>query len=250
MEGNNFFSVVIAGEKPKKIISKYNSSKKGEKYILYEFDKAEEYQKKQISVYEELLKSDKLGDAEKEYFKGEVDYWKKLSPNDFYLEMTAGYEIDENGNAITDRNLDEKFSSYKTSPVHCTPLILKNGAKAYSARKKDVDWNKTHLGNTWKYEVAWDTVVDNKAPKNETEEEIKRNMTPWKFYLQSCFGSKENYIKGSDSFWGYAFVSEEKGWIELEDNIPQFQWVADFYDRFIAPLSDDTLLTIYECTRN
>ena len=195
MGGNNFFSVVVAGDKPKKIISKYNSSKKGEKHIIYEFDKAEEYQKKQILVYEELLKSDKLGKAEKEYFQEEVEYYKKLSPKDFYLERTAGYELDENGNAITDKNIDGKFDTYHTSPKHCMPLILKNGSKSYSAKKKDVDWSKTHLGNTWKYEVAWDTVVDNKAPRNAAEAEIKKNMTPWKFYLQSCFGNKENYVK-------------------------------------------------------
>lgn len=250
MNDTNYFSVVIAGDKPKKILSRYSSSKKGKKHIVYEFDKAEEYQKKQIAVYEELLKSDKLGKAEKDYFQEEVEYWKKMSPKDFYLERTAGYELDENGNAVTDKNIDGKFNTYSTTPKHCMPLILKNGTKSYSARKKDVDWSKTHLGNAWKYEVAWDTVIENKAPKNDAEKTIRDNMLPWKTYLQTNFGSKEDYVKGSDSFFGYAFVSEKLGWNELEDNFAQFKWVAEFYDKFIVPLSDDTLITICECVRN
>ena len=250
MDERNYFSVVVAGDKPKKILSRYSSSKKGEKHIVYEFDKAEIYQKRQILYYEEVLKSDKLSDIEIEYLKEEVESWKKMTPKDFYFELTAGYEVDENGNALSDKNIDAKFSSYTLSNPRCTPLILKNGQKVYSAKKKDIDWGKIHLGNTWKYEVTWDTVIENKAPKNDAEKAIRDNMLPWKTYLQTNFDSKEDYVKSSDSFFGYAFVSEKLGWNELEDNFAQFKWVAEFYDKFIVPLSDDTLITICECVRN
>lgn len=250
MGDTNYFSVVIAGDKPKKILSRYSSSKKGEKHIVYEFDKAEIYQKRQILYYEEVLKSDKLSDIEREYLKEEVESWKKMTPKDFYFELTAGYEIDEGGNALSDKNIDAKFNSYNLSKPRCAPLILKNGQKVFSAKKKDIDWGKIHLGNAWKYEVAWDTVIENKAPKNDIEKTIRDNMLPWKTYLQTNFGSKEDYVKGSDSFFGYAFVSEKLGWNELEDNFAQFKWVAEFYDKFIVPLSDDTLITICECVRN
>jgi hypothetical protein len=64
------------------------------------------------------------------------------------------------------------------------------------------------------------------------------------------FGTRENYIVTSTAFWGYAFVSENIEWIEMEPHVNQFEWVSNYYDRFIKPLSNDTLLTIYECKKS
>ena len=63
------------------------------------------------------------------------------------------------------------------------------------------------------------------------------------------FGNKENYVVSNVAFWGYAFLSEETGWVELEDNMDQVEWVKNFYKRFIEPLDDDTLITVCECIR-
>ena len=52
------------------------------------------------------------------------------------------------------------------------------------------------------------------------------------------------------SFWGYAFLSEKTGWVELEETVNQFEWVKNFFNRFIAPLGDNDKISIYECLRN
>ena len=44
------------------------------------------------------------------------------------------------------------------------------------------------------------------------------------------------------------FVDENK-WTELDETTSQFEWVKNFYDRFIKPLDDNTLLTIFECKK-
>jgi hypothetical protein len=62
------------------------------------------------------------------------------------------------------------------------------------------------------------------------------------------FEGREHYIASNTAFWGLAFV-DANGWHELSPADKQFDWVIGFYDRFISPLPDDTLLTIYECVR-
>ena len=62
------------------------------------------------------------------------------------------------------------------------------------------------------------------------------------------FEDREHYIASMTAFWGLAFV-DKSGWYELDGKQKQFDWVVNFYDRFIKPLPDDTLLTIYECVR-
>ena len=251
MANESNFNVLVIGNNPKKIISKYNAGKQGSPHIVYEFSKAEEYQKKKISAYEEILKLDIIGQSEKEYFQEEVDAWKKMTPEQFYFDLTAGYELDENGNAISSENENGKYKNFhKPTIANAVPFILKNGLTSYSAKKGEIDWEQVHMPkkDTWHYECAWDTVVEKIPPKTQKEESIYNNMLRWEGYLRS-FGTKENYVKFCTSFWEYAVVSEKNGWIQLEDNDNQITWVERFYERFIKPLSDDEMLTIYSCVR-
>ena len=55
-----------------------------------------------------------------------------------------------------------------------------------------------------------------------------------------------DYVYSMASFWCYAYL-DENGWVELSG--PQFDWVKNFYERFVSPLSDDGKLTIFDCTR-
>ena len=64
----------------------------------------------------------------------------------------------------------------------------------------------------------------------------------------SNFEGREHYIAANTAFWGLAFV-DDSGWHELDSSVKQFDWVIGFYDKFIKPLPENTLLTIYECVR-
>ena len=98
------------------------------------------------------------------------------------------------------------------------------------------------------FERTWELVMDNSEPANESEKTIYENMKRRENYLKS-FGNKDIYVASNTAFWGFAFVSEETGWMEMEDNVDQFVWMTQYYNMFIKPLPDDTLLTIFECKR-
>ncbi len=97
------------------------------------------------------------------------------------------------------------------------------------------------------YDRAWEMVMYGSGPVNDYENQIYDNMKARTAYFEK-FGNKEAYVLSNTAFWAYAFVSKN-GWIELEDNVDQFTWVRNFYEMFIDPLPDDTLLTIYECQK-
>ena len=89
--------------------------------------------------------------------------------------------------------------------------------------------------------------MEGKKPETDKEEKIYNNMKNRTGYFQK-FGTKEKYVASCTAFWGYAFL-DKSGWKELEPDQDQFEWMISYWDRFIKPLPDDTLLTIYECTK-
>ena len=90
-------------------------------------------------------------------------------------------------------------------------------------------------------------VMEGKTPSNEEETIIYENMKNRTQYFQS-FGNRETYVASNTAFWGYAFLSEDVEWIDMEEH-EQFSWIMQFYDLFIKPLPDDTILTIIECRK-
>ena len=91
-------------------------------------------------------------------------------------------------------------------------------------------------------------VMEKSLPNDEQEKALFDNMKDKESYLEN-FKTKENYVVSNTAFWGYAFLSEETGWIDAEDSVNQFSWITEYYDKFIKNLSEDTILTIYECTK-
>ena len=122
-----------------------------------------------------------------------------------------------------------------------------DGREVFQARKKDVDWSKMHLNSKKVYENAWDMVIGKKKPKTDEEKIIYENMRNRVEYFR-LFETKDNYVMQSTAFWAYAFV-DENNWYELDETTSQFEWVKNFYDRFIKPLDGNTLLTIFECKK-
>ena len=242
---NRHFTLVVAGNNPEILVEKYNANNEVEPYIVYEFKNAEKYRQQRIKVCEEILKAD---NGLKDYYQKELEKVKSMTDIEYYEKLTESFDLDKKtGNAISTLNPDGKYTVCRLGKNLALPLILKNGVETFSARKKDIDWSKIHLSNREPYEIAWDTVMEGKIPQNSEEENIYNNMKERKYYF-SLFGNRENYIESNTAFWGYAFL-DKNGWVELEDNIPQFEWVTNFYKRFIEPLPDSTLISIYECVR-
>ena len=250
MDELRHFNVLVVGENPEEIILKYDSNLKVAPYVKYEYSRAGEYHKSYLKSLNVLLKKLKKEDADEEDIKlleAEIKDIEHIMPEDYYFELTAGLELDQEGNAYTTENPDGKFILHRLAGFFALPFILNDGREVYSAYKNEIDWSKIHLANQRPYEVAWDTVVEEKTPNGEEEHAIYENMKNRLHYF-SNFESREHYIAASTAFWTYAYV-DGNGWIEIDNKRPQFEWVINFYDRFVKPLPDNAKLTLYECVR-
>lgn len=243
------FVVIVAGDNPEGQMLPYDNKKEVEPYVVYKYEDAQKLKDKYLKMYEAILSSSELGDDEKKELQEEYDEIKDESPNELYFDITEGYDYDnETGDAISTKNPKGKWKSFNLGKLFCVPFKTTNGDEVYQAYKKDVNWDSMHLNNQEVYRRAWEMVMEGSVPQNETEKLIYENMKNRIVYFQK-FGTKENYVTSSTAFWGYAFLSKKTGWVELEENMDQFKWTSEYYDRFIKPLSGKTLLTIYECTK-
>jgi hypothetical protein len=258
MQHYRHFKVIVAGENPEELMLRHDSNIKVEPYVVFEFSKAEEYKKNYLKSLRSILKhaeKESIDKAQIQYLKDEINEVETESPTDYFLDLTEGFVLDEKtGNAMSTENPDGKFTSHKVGGDFSTPFILKKEndddvppSETYSARKGDIDWEKIHLANQRPYEIAWDTTHGLAEPKDDEELAIYNNMKNLKAYFLN-FEGREHYIASNTAFWGFAFV-DESGWHDILPGDKQFEWVIGFYDRFIKPLPDDTLLTIYECVR-
>jgi hypothetical protein len=243
------FVCVVVGDNPDELMKEYDSKKNVDKYLVYRYEDAEKIRKQYIDMYERVVASENISQNDREDIKDMLDNIKNVSSDDFYLDLTLEYDLDEDtGDAYSTKNPNGRWSEYGRGGSFSLPLVLKDGTTTFSAKKGDVDWSKVHRHGVETYTAVWETVVEGRKPANEFEEKLYNNMKNANGYFQK-FGTKENYVASCTAFWGYAFLSKDKGWLELEPNVNQFVWMNGFYDNFIAPLPDDATITIFECLK-
>lgn len=244
------FVCIVAGENPEELMEPYGTlNGDGKKHVLFKYSEAKKLQERQIALYESLIQKAGLPAPYVASLKEELKDIKEMEPEDFFLTMTADYEHDpETGDAYTIENPNGKWRSYAMGKFFSVPFTTLTGEQLFQARKKDINWDVMHLSNQATYKGAWETVMEGRKPKDEQEQLIYDNMKNRTTYFEK-YGDKKTYVISNTAFWGYAFLSEKEGWKELEPNINQFVWVSQFFDRFIEPLDDNTLITIYECVK-
>ena len=249
MAENRHFRLIVVGENPDELIKKYDGRTQVEPYVVMHFKDAKKLHEKYINFYGELLKKMDRSDPQYMTIETQLREYEGQDDNDFYLDITDAYEIDEEtGDAISRRNPYGKYDKCHLAGSFALPLINKKGEEVYSCRKSDVDWEKIHLYDSDVYEFAWDSVMGDRKPETDNERIIYENMKERKEYFMK-YGTRENYVASNTSFWGYAFLSDKIEWTELEDTMNQFEWARNFFERFITPLADNEKITIYECTR-
>lgn len=240
------FVTIAAGEDPDSLMKPYDMKMKVNPYVVYRLNDAGKIRKEYIMFYEKLIEGKNAGKDELEEIRDELEEIKEMSDIDFFYMVTDGCNYDlATGDAVSDENPNGKWLNYELGKRFSLPFILKDGSEKFRARKKDIAWDKIHLNGKEVYETAWDLVVGKKKPENDYEKEIYENMKNRLAYFMK-FSTKENYVMSCTAFWGIAFVSDA-GWVELEDHMDQFEWMKNYYDRFIKPLPDDTLLSVFEC---
>lgn len=246
---SRFFSVMVVGDNHKELMDKYSLDLEVDSYVRYEYLKADKYQSNSIKALDNLLShGDEIGlePQVKESLERRIKILKGMTPFEYYRELTEGMYYDENGNALSTENPNGHWKTARIGKNFSLPLKLKDGTESYSARACDIDWDAMNEP-TELYEAAWEMVVDGREPTNEQEERVYESMKDKLTYF-SNFKSKEDYVTYSTSYWNYAFVNKD-GWVDMV-NEDERKWINNFYDRFIATIDPNDLVTIYECSVN
>ena len=251
MEGSKIYTLMVVGNNPDELTKKYDANLEVESYIKYRYSDASKYRKKAIKMAQELIdNADKLELTPfmVEYFKEKVASLKKLTDFEYYTSICHGCSFDEDGNAITTENPNGKWTSCRIGRNLCIPLKLKDSSESLQAKAGDVDWEKMHLEpNTMQtYAAAWQLYHKEREPMTATEKQIYNNIKHQKRYFDG-FESLEDYVNYCCSYWCYAYL-DENGWQDADDH-KNYQWITEFYDKFVKSLPPDSLITIYECSK-
>ena len=258
-----FRTVMVVGDNADELIKKYDLDTKVEPYIKLKRADAEKAKKKHLKFIDSILTSDSivLSDKQREVYKDIYLDIKDMDDAEYFEHTTEGCTYDdETGDAISTIN-PNAFYQHAINPQKrldatneehdfANPFILKplEGEEegeviSYTATKEEIDWKRMHMFNTNIYERAWDICVDGDEPQNDKEKIIKKNMGERLDYFNN-FDSKEDYVSHSCSFWCYGYL-DKKGYKELDHTISDKEWVKTYYDRFVKPLKDDDILSIY-----
>lgn len=247
--GSRFFSLMVIGDDPMKIIEKYGADFKVEPYIKYRYLDAKKYHSTAIKTLKQVINnfnSLSIKPNIKETLTNRLENISKLTPFEYYRELTDGLFYDNDGNAISEENPNIKYNTCKKGRNFSLPLILKDGSESYSALVKDIDWEAMNGKNKGIYEAAWEMVMEDRKPQNDIEEQTYNSMKDKTAYF-SNFKSKEDYVTYSTSYWNYAYA-DINGWIDVDDEGDEMKWIKNFYSRFIKNLNPNDLVSIFECS--
>ena len=249
MNKSRFLSVMVIGDNPEKLMEKYSKSLKVKPYIKFRYLDAEKMKNNSSKILSEITSNPEkfaLNKLQLDYFKERLKAINAMSPFEYYTTITQGMFYDENGDALSDINPNGKWDKYNLGKNFSYPLKLKNGKESYQALAKDVDWNSMHMNSEYVklFETIWALVIDDDDPSTPEEESLKANWSAKRNYL-SKFKTVDEFVSHNCAYWNYALLSE-KGWTDVDDENIESNWINSFFDRFIKPLKDDDLITIYE----
>lgn len=247
--GSRFFSLMVIGDDPMKIIEKYGADFKVEPYIKYRYLDAKKYHSTAIKTLKQVINnfnSLSIKPNIKETLTKRLENISKLTPFEYYRELTDGLFYDNDGNAISEENPNIKYNTCKKGRNFSLPLILKDGSESYSALVKDIDLEAMNGKSKEIYEAAWEMVMEDRKPQNDIEEQTYNSMKDKTAYF-SNFKSKEDYVTYSTSYWNYAYA-DINGWIDVDDEGDEMKWIKNFYSRFIKNLNPNDLVSIFECS--
>ena len=251
--GSKFFTVMVVGDNPEGLMSKYDKALKVKPYIKYKYLDAEKIRSNAIKMLSNIIASyDKFAMSEDqlEYFKSRLKAINGMSSFEYYSSLTNGLYYDADGNALSEENPDGKWDKYNLGKNFSYPLKLKDGKESYQALSGDVDWNQMHMetNSVNLFEIIWRLVVDDDDPSDANEEQLKNNWKDKKNYL-SGFKNVDEFISHNCAYWNYAYL-DKNGWVDVDDEGDEMKWVLNFFERFIEPLKNDEKVTIYEFSRS
>lgn len=258
-----FKTVMVVGDNSDTLIKKYDLDTVVEPYVKLKRSEALNAQKKHLSIINSIITSKDviLNDKQLNVYKNLYLDIKDMDEAEYFEYATRGCTYDtESGDAISTVNPNAYYQHSvnpqkrldATNEEHdfANPFILKpiEGEEegeviSYTAKKNEIDWDRMHMYNTTLYERVWELCVEGDSPHNRQEDVIKTNMGNHLEYFDN-FANKDEYVFHSCSFWCYGYL-DKNGYKELDHTISDKEWVKTYYDRFVKPLKDDDILSLY-----
>lgn len=245
MSKNNF-TVLVIGDKPEELMQLYDKNLEVEPYFI--FNKTHDINNiKEGYLNTAKMFIDNMTD-EKDKSKS-IEYYNDLknkSTDDFFKYISAGCIFDiKTGDVFSTENKDGVWDNYNIGSENCQTLILKDESVSSQAMLSEVDWDAMFEQDLYKYETAWDVVVDKKTPETDIETQIFNNMKDNLDYFK-LFSSKKEYLDYCCLFKTTSVLTNDGKWHEMDSESSEIEWVLNYHKTFIDPISDDALLTIYE----
>lgn len=242
---------MVIGDNPTELMEQYQIGKEVEPYVVYKYKDAEKMKKNSIQLFEKMLENPRkfnLNDYAIDYIKSNLKAIKNMTSFDYYKKLVDGFYINDNGDAISTDNPNGKWETYKLAKNFFIPLKLFNGEETNTALCKDIDWDSMHMQNTASYESVWEMIMEGREPKNDIEKIMYENMSTQQNYL-SQFKDKDQYVIHNCAYWTYAFLDKD-GWHDMDDAISDFDWIMNFFDRYINKIDKGAKVTIFECSKD
>jgi hypothetical protein len=246
---SHYYSLLVIGNNPNDQVLKFDITEDTENpYVIYKYSERNQLRKNKIKIYDALLREESRT-TYKKAIADRIDKLSNMSDDEYYFELGEVYSYDVDNNIITSENPNGKWITCERGG-HIFSNYIKdfNDNGVISAIKKNIDWTLTHMrqDNVNIYNKTWDLCINSLKPETDYDINIFKNMNPYKDYIKS-FNTKEAYTKMSCSFWTYAVIINGV-WVDMDDK-NEYDWISNFYNNFIIPVSDNDLLTIYEYTK-
>lgn len=251
-------TLLVVGDEHEKLAARYSLDTIVPEYVKHRYSDAPELRRKRLSILKDMMESGLVNMTETERYSRRDEYLSVKNMDDFehFIQICKGCRFDENTfDAYSKENPDAKYKYEKCyqerfkrtgeEAPFSNPFKLVDGSESYSARVGEIDWKEMHMKNTELYKRVFEMCVNGAEPKSDYEKEIRDRMSNRQDYF-SNFEDSDEYARHSCSFWCYGVIDVNGKYHEPDLTITDKEWVAGFYDKFIKPLNDNTLLTIYE----
>lgn len=246
MNNRNYFSVMVVGEEPDKLIKQFSKEITVDDYIVYKKNESKRLQENEINVLTKLKNLGTLSELQDVHISARLEKIQNMNEDEYFFYLTENMKKDSEGNAVSNVNPNGKYNFCTKARRFAIPFKLFDDTETFQARYEDINWNKMHMYNSITYETVWEIFKEGREPKTEEEITLYNNMLTLNNYFDK-FNSKDEYVIYNTAFFHYAYVDEKNGWIDMDDENDSVKWITEFYDRFVAPLNNTDLITIYEC---
>ena len=273
------FTVLVIGDNAETQLEPFDENIRMAKHVEHTKKELIKRGKKDIKAYEKGYYADYLKDPKKYELeftnKGHLDYVKNEFPKklkwtdaQIYKDQIRWYEkedIGKDGEVYTTRNPKSKWDWYSLGGRWMGYFKSKEGVKfqlgvsdmgdnkpeagyADAIKKGDVDWDGMRLDSFHKTEKNWREYE--KALKTG---KLKGNDAYWRYGIEKK-ETKKDYLARQCSIATYAVLKDgewfQKGQMGMfgmgHHEMSEKKWIESF-DKMINSLSEDTLLSLYDC---